>query len=90
MNLTRVTRQTRDVTEQNTISEVMTRGSSTVPEVEGGCVDNDITGQGEGLSGEQDSQRQIQRSEKHSNTMTVNTEEEVKVKRSCVVLGKYL
>lgn len=47
---------------------------SVVPEVEGGCVDDDITGQGEGLCCEQHSQRQIQRSEKHNNVTTVRKE----------------
>lgn len=62
--------------------------SSAVPEVEGGCVDDDVTGQGEGLCGEQDSQRQIQGSENHSDMMTVNgEEEEAKVKRSHVCWG---
>lgn len=60
--------------------------------MEGGCVDNDITGQGEGLGGEQDSQRQIQRSENHSDMTTVNKDEEVKVKRAHAswFWGKYL
>lgn len=55
--------------------------------MEGGCVDNDITGQGEGLCGEQDSQRQIQRSENHSDMMTVNKEEEVKEEKEHTCCG---